>query len=74
MLTVLNEMGAVLMQVKPVRSSAILLAVTIVLVQSHGTPTHTAEAIQEVDKIQLQLAEDLRKQFFMLRQPEEEAE
>ncbi len=45
-----------------------------VLVQAHGTSVYSAEALQEVDRIQLQLAEDLQKQFFMLRQPEEEAE
>ncbi len=69
----LNGMGAVLTQVQPVGSSAILLAPMIALVQTHGTAVYSAEALQEVDRIQLQLAEDLQKQFFMLRQPDEEA-
>ncbi len=66
MLLVLNELGAVLIQTKPIRSSAVLLAAMIALVQSHGTSTYSAEALQEVDNIQLQLAEDLWKQFFRL--------
>ncbi len=73
MLAKLNDMGAVLVQVQPVGSSAILLATTITLVQTQGTTVYSAKALQEVDNIQLLLAEDLRKQFFMLRQPEEEA-
>ncbi len=71
---VLNEMGAVLTQVKLIRSSAVLLAATIALVQSHGTSAYSPEALQEVDNIQLQLTEDLWKQFFMLRQLQEKAE
>ncbi len=66
MLAMLNDMGAVLTQVHPISSSAILLAATIVLVQTHGTAVYSAEALQEVDKIQLQLAKDLWRQFFML--------
>ncbi len=73
MLAMLNDMGAVLMQVQPIGSSAVLLAATIALVQTCGTAVYSAEALQEVDKIQLQLAEDLRKQVFTLRQPDEEA-
>ncbi len=61
-------------ELQPIGSSAILLAVMIALVQSHGTSVYTTEALQEVDQIQLKLAEDLQKQFFMLRQLEEEAE
>ncbi len=63
----LNDMGAVLTQVQPIGNSAILLAATIALVQTRGTSVYCA------NDIQLQLAEDLQKQFFMLRQPEEEA-
>ncbi len=59
MLVTLNDMGAVLMQVHPISSSTILLAATIVLVQTCGTAVYSAEVLQEVDKIQLQLAEDL---------------
>ncbi len=74
MLSVLNEMGAVLAQTKPIGSSSILLAAMIALVQTHGTSTYMAEALQEVDNIQQLLADDLWKQYFTLRQPEEEAE
>ncbi len=62
----LNEMGAVLAQAQPVGSVATLLATTIALVQTHGTAVYSVEALQEVNRIQLQLAEDLWKQFFML--------
>ncbi len=70
----LNELGAVLLQVQPVRSVAILLAVMIALVQTHSTSVYSAEAFQEVERMQLQLAEDLQKQFFTMRQPDKEAE
>ncbi len=73
MLVKLNDMGAMLAQVQPIESVAILLAATTALVQSRGTAVYSAEAIQEVANIQQQLAEDLWKQFFMLRQPNEEA-
>ncbi len=74
MLSVPNEMGAVLVQTKPIGSSSILLAAMVALVQAHGTATYSAEALQEVDHIQQLLAGDVRMQYFTLRQPEEEVE
>ncbi len=74
MLSVLNEMGAVLAQTKPIGSSSILLAAMVALVQTHGMATYSVKALQEVDHIQQLLARDLRMQYFTLRQLEEEAE
>ncbi len=45
----------------------------IALVESRGTTVYSAEVVQEVANVQNQLAEDLKKQFFMLRQLDEEA-
>ncbi len=73
MLARLNDLGAVMPQTEPIRSAAVLLAATTALVESRGIADYSAEAIQEVADIQNQLAEDLRKQFFMLRQPDEDA-
>ncbi len=74
MLSVLNEMGAVLAQTKPIGSSSILLAGTVVLVKAHGTASYSVEAMQEADKIQQLQARDVQMQYFSLQQPQEEAE
>ncbi len=66
MLSVLNEMGAVLVQTKPIGSSSVLLAATVALVQTHGMAACSAEALQEVDRIQQLLARDVRMQYFTL--------
>ncbi len=74
MLSALNEMGAVLVQTKPIGSSSILPAAMVALVQAHGMSAYLAEALQEVDNIQQLLARDVQMQYFTLQQPEEEAE
>ncbi len=68
MLAKLNDLGAVLPQVRAIRSTAILLATTTALVESRGTTVYSANMVQEAATIQDQLSEDLKKQFFMLRQ------
>ncbi len=73
MLARLNDLGAVLRQFQPIRSTVVLLAAMAALVESRGTMVYSAESIQEVADIQNQLAEDLWKQFLLLRQPDEDA-
>ncbi len=66
MLSVLNEMGAVLVQVKPIASSSILLVGTVAPVKAHGTASYSAEAVQEAGRIQQLQARDVRMQYFTL--------
>ncbi len=49
MLQNLNEMGAVLVQPKPIASSLHLLTHTLALIMSRGTPTYSEEAVHEAE-------------------------
>ncbi len=74
MLQNLNEIGVVLIQPKPIASSLHLLTHTLALIMAHGTDVYSAEAVQEVDRIQEVQAWDEQVLYFTLRQLEEEAE
>ncbi len=73
MLQNLNEMGAVLVQAKPITSSLHLLTQMLALIAAHGTAIYSEEAVQEAERIQAIQARDEQVTYFTLRQPEEEA-
>ncbi len=58
MLQELNELGAVMVQAKPIASLSILLMGTVALVKAHGTASYSAAAVQEADRIQQFQARD----------------
>ncbi len=66
MLQNLNELGAVLVQTKPIASSAILLMKTLVLVRARGTAVYLAEAVQEAARIQQIQTRDEQVVYFTL--------
>ncbi len=74
MLQNLNEMGAVLVQPKPITSSSFLLTKTLALVQARGTAVYSAGAVAEAERIQQFQMKDEQLVYFTLRQLEEEAE
>ncbi len=73
MLQNLNEMGAVLVQPKPIASSLHLLTQTLALISARGTTVYSEEAVQEAERIQQVQARDEQMIYFTLHQPEEEA-